>query len=155
MISRFVTFFHCLRRKGMVKGTSLCYLVILCLFSMFDNNGYESTRLSNTIIPLHMTNWDSRKTVSWDSSAMVNTGSVWLSQGSFKYHRTGGVGREHWRQPSPASLLKESALQHITQNCAQIALEYLQRRTIHNLWEMHSEITHKTDKLSFLLITLK
>lgn len=41
------------------------------------------------------------------------------------------LGRDLWRASSSTSLLKQGSLQHITQNCAQTAFEYLHR--IHQL----------------------
>lgn len=43
------------------------------------------------------------------------------------FHRMDKVGRVHWRWPNPTCLLKQVSLQHITQDCLQAPLEYLQR----------------------------
>ena len=50
-------------------------------------------------------------------------------------HRMVEVGKEFWRSSDPTSLLKQCSLEHNTQDCIQIAFEYLWVRGIHNLSE--------------------
>lgn len=50
-------------------------------------------------------------------------------------HRTGKVESHHWRSSSPTSLLKQTSLEHVTQDCVQMAFDCLQRKKLYNLSE--------------------
>ena len=44
-----------------------------------------------------------------------------------------GIGRDLKRSPSPTPLPQQEYLQHVTQECAQVGSECLQRKRPHNL----------------------
>ena len=48
-------------------------------------------------------------------------------------YRMVGAGRDLWRSPGPAPLLKQVHLEQAAQDLVQAGFEYLQRRRLHNL----------------------
>lgn len=68
-------------------------------------------------------------------------------------HRMANAGRDYWRSSSPMSLFKQDHLEHVTPDCVQMALKYLQGRRLCNLSEQpFPKISHLTVKKLFLML---